>query len=142
MRCVLVSLSEPGRLLAQVGVLAAAGLVSLQKILPHVLSGSDHRTAKKLAEGLRDIVLKDGEFRGEHPFVVDVNAVQTNMVFFHVLEKLCPYFRSEVFHSSLKVPPSSILGVAVMMLCFADGQGCRHPTQVRAVSLGHSPSNP
>ena len=55
----------------QVGVLAAAGLVSLEEILP--LLKEDHRRASKLAKAINDL--------GSKTFSVDLNEVQTNMIF-------------------------------------------------------------
>jgi len=54
----------------QAGILAAAGLVALDEMLPRI--ADDHRTAKRLAELLAEI---DG-------IVLDPAAVDTNIVFF------------------------------------------------------------
>ncbi len=56
----------------QVGVLAAAGIVSLEKMTQRV--AEDHRRAKLLAEGLRMV----------SGIVLDANAPQTNMVYFNL----------------------------------------------------------
>jgi threonine aldolase len=56
----------------QAGVLAAAGLIALREM--RLRLGEDHRRAKLLAEGLAQVP----------GVVVDVTAVQTNMVFFEL----------------------------------------------------------
>jgi threonine aldolase len=60
----------------QAGVLAAAGLVALEQIVPRL--HEDHANARRLAEGLARI-------KGIH---LDLNQVQTNMVFFRLDESL------------------------------------------------------
>ena len=58
----------------QVGVLAAAGLISLEKMTKRL--GEDHARAKKLADGLRQI-------KG---LVVDAGSPSTNMVYLNLTE--------------------------------------------------------
>ena len=58
----------------QVGVLAAAGLISLEKMTKRL--GQDHARAKKLAEGLMQV-------RG---LVLDAGTASTNMVYFNLAE--------------------------------------------------------
>ena len=58
----------------QVGVVAAAGLVSLRSMVLRL--EEDHASAKRLAEGLHKL---------EH-ITVDMDAVQTNMVYFDVAD--------------------------------------------------------
>ena len=58
----------------QVGVVAAAGIVSLEKMTLRV--AEDHRRAKALAEGLRNI----------SGIVLDSNMPQTNMVYFNLAD--------------------------------------------------------
>jgi len=72
--------------LRQVGVLAAAGLVSLREMTTRLTD--DHKLARKLAEGLNAI---DG-------ITVDLNAVQTNLVFlkFDESKKDAVYFGAEL----------------------------------------------
>jgi len=72
--------------LRQVGVLAAAGLVSLREMTTRLTD--DHKLAKKLAEGLNAI---DG-------ITVDLKAVQTNLVFikFDEGKKDAIYFGNEL----------------------------------------------
>jgi len=60
----------------QVGVIAAAGIISLEKMT--VRLGDDHAHAKKLAEGLRRI---DG-------IVLDEDSPHTNMIYFNLAENL------------------------------------------------------
>lgn len=60
----------------QVGVLAAAGIISLEK-MTHRL-GEDHTRARKLADGLREV---DG-------LVVDPDSPYTNMVYLNLSEDL------------------------------------------------------
>jgi threonine aldolase len=56
----------------QVGVIAAAGLVSLEKMA--VRLGDDHKRAKQLADGLRTI----------HGIIVDDGSPKTNMIYFNL----------------------------------------------------------
>lgn len=65
----------------QVGVLAAAGLVSLEKVIP--ILKYDHARAKKLAVSINDT--------GSKIFTADLSLVHTNMVFVNVKssESLC-----------------------------------------------------
>ena len=56
----------------QAGILAAAGIVALEKMIERL--ADDHANAKRLAEGLADTP----------GFVVDVDRVQTNIVFFEL----------------------------------------------------------
>ena len=58
----------------QVGVLAAAGIISLQKMIERL--ADDHARAKKLADGLRQV-------KG---VVVDAGSPSTNMVYFNLGE--------------------------------------------------------
>jgi threonine aldolase len=58
----------------QVGVLAAAGIISLEKMTQRL--GEDHARAKKLAEGLRQIP----------GLVVDAGSPSTNMVYLNLSE--------------------------------------------------------
>jgi threonine aldolase len=58
----------------QVGVLAAAGLISLEKMTKRL--GQDHARAKKLAEGLK-------QTKG---LVLDAGTASTNMVYFNLAE--------------------------------------------------------
>lgn len=60
----------------QVGVIAAAGIISLEKMT--VRLGDDHAHAKKLADGLRQI---DG-------IVLDEGSPHTNMIYFNLAENL------------------------------------------------------
>ena len=60
----------------QVGVLAAAGLISLETMTQRV--AEDHRRAKTLANGLR----------GNSGIVLDENAPQTNMVYFDLADHI------------------------------------------------------
>lgn len=60
----------------QVGVLAAAGLVALEDILPKL--GNDHRHTKQIAQAIFDL---------KSPFVtVDIENVQTNICMIHLLQ--------------------------------------------------------
>ncbi|MDL2248910.1 low-specificity L-threonine aldolase [Tyzzerella sp. OttesenSCG-928-J15] len=71
--------------LRQVGVLAAAGLVSLSKMTDRL--ACDHENAKKLAEGLNDI----------NTLSVNLEATQTNLVFVKFNgEKDAYYFGKEL----------------------------------------------
>lgn len=56
----------------QAGILAAAGIIALEKMIDRL--ADDHANAKRLAEGLADTP----------GFVVDVDRVQTNIVFFEL----------------------------------------------------------
>lgn len=56
----------------QVGVLAAAGIISLERMTLRV--AEDHRRAKALAEGLRGI----------SGIILDENTPQTNMIYFNL----------------------------------------------------------
>jgi len=58
----------------QVGVLAAAGLISLEKMAKRL--GQDHARAKQLADGLKQV-------RG---LVLDAGTASTNMVYFNLTE--------------------------------------------------------
>lgn len=58
--------------LRQAGVLAAAGIVALEKMIDRL--ADDHANARRLAEGLADT----------SGFVVDLDRVQTNIVFFEL----------------------------------------------------------
>ena len=58
----------------QVGVIAAAGIISLEKMTKRL--GEDHARAKRLADGLRRIPGLD----------VDLNSPYTNMVYLHLSE--------------------------------------------------------
>jgi len=58
----------------QVGVIAAAGLISLERMTRRL--GEDHARAKKLADGLRQV-------KG---LVVDANSPYTNMVYLNLSE--------------------------------------------------------
>jgi threonine aldolase len=60
----------------QAGVLAAAGIVSLEKMTLRV--AEDHRRAKILADGLRGI----------SGIVLDENTPQTNMIYFNLAERI------------------------------------------------------
>lgn len=60
----------------QVGILAAAGIISLEKMTQRL--GEDHARAKKMAEGLRQV-------RG---LVVDVGSPHTNMVYLNLTADL------------------------------------------------------
>ncbi|HSO13677.1 MAG TPA: low-specificity L-threonine aldolase [Anaerolineales bacterium] len=60
----------------QVGVIAAAGLVSLEKMTTRI--GVDHARAKKLAEGLRQV----------NGIVVDAGSPFTNMIYFNLAENI------------------------------------------------------
>lgn len=60
----------------QVGVIAAAGLVSLEKMTTRL--GVDHARAKKLAEGLRQV----------NGIVVDAGSPFTNMIYFNLAENI------------------------------------------------------
>ena len=56
----------------QAGVLAAAGIVALEKMIDRL--ADDHANARRLAEGLADMP----------GFIVDLDRVQTNIVFFEL----------------------------------------------------------
>jgi threonine aldolase len=56
----------------QVGVVAAAGIISLQKMTKRL--GEDHARARKLADGLRQV----------YGLVVDANSPHTNMVYLNL----------------------------------------------------------
>ena len=60
----------------QVGVLAAAGIISLEKMTGRL--GDDHARAKKLADGLRQL-------KG---LVVDQNSPYTNMVYLNLSDEV------------------------------------------------------
>jgi threonine aldolase len=60
----------------QAGVLAAAGIIALTEMIERL--AEDHANARRLAEGLARIP----------GFTVDLSAVQTNMVFFSLVEPL------------------------------------------------------
>jgi threonine aldolase len=60
----------------QVGVIAAAGLISLETMTKRI--GEDHRRAKMLAEGLRSAA----------GIVLDENTPQTNMVYFDLADHI------------------------------------------------------
>ena len=70
----------------QVGVIAACGIISLEKMINRL--GIDHENAKYLAENLSKI---DG-------FEIDLNSVQTNMLFFDIK---IPNFNHKEFASYL-----------------------------------------
>lgn len=58
----------------QVGILAAAGLVALEDIVPKL--GNDHRRTKRIAQAIYDL---------KSPYVtVDINNVQTNICMIHL----------------------------------------------------------
>ena len=65
-----------GGAMRQAGVLAAAGIVALTEMVERL--ADDHVNARRLAEGLADIP----------GFSVDLEAVQTNMVYFSMDERL------------------------------------------------------
>jgi len=60
----------------QVGVVAAAGIISLEKMTARL--GEDHKRAKLLADGLREI----------NSIEVDENSPYTNMVYFNLMDDL------------------------------------------------------
>ncbi len=60
----------------QVGVLAAAGLISLEKMSTRL--GQDHARAKKLFEGLK-------QFKG---LILDPGTISTNMVYFNLADEV------------------------------------------------------
>jgi threonine aldolase len=60
----------------QVGVIAAAGLISLEKMTLRL--GEDHQRAKQLADGLRSI----------GGIVLDEETPQTNMVYFNLADQV------------------------------------------------------
>jgi threonine aldolase len=60
----------------QVGVIAAAGLISLEKMTARL--GEDHLHARKLADGLRQI---DG-------IIIDEGSPHTNMIYFNLAESV------------------------------------------------------
>jgi threonine aldolase len=60
----------------QVGVVAAAGLLSLEKMTKRL--GDDHARARKLAEGLRQV----------NGLVVDPNSPYTNMVYLNLSDEV------------------------------------------------------
>jgi threonine aldolase len=62
----------------QVGVLAAAGMISLEKMTKRL--ADDHRRAKKLADGLRQV-------KG---LMVDSDSPHTNMVYLNLSEDVTP----------------------------------------------------
>ena len=70
----------------QAGVLAAAGVVALEKMIDRL--EIDHRHACRLAEGLAEIP-------GIH---VNVDKVKTNMVFFELADEV-PYSPDEIVRS-------------------------------------------
>jgi threonine aldolase len=65
----------------QVGVLAAAGIIALTEMVERLQD--DHENARRLAEGLVDIP----------GFSLDLDTVQTNMVFFNLAEPLVDKFK-------------------------------------------------
>ena len=60
----------------QVGVLAAAGIISLEKMTKRL--GDDHVRARKLADGLRQV----------NGLVVDQNSPYTNMVYLNLADEV------------------------------------------------------
>jgi len=60
----------------QAGVLAAAGILALETMVERL--GDDHRNARQLAEGMSEIP----------GIVLETEAPQTNMVYFHLSEKV------------------------------------------------------
>jgi threonine aldolase len=62
----------------QVGVVAAAGMISLEKMTKRL--GEDHTRAKKLADGLRRV----------NGLVVDANSPYTNMVYLNLSDEVRP----------------------------------------------------
>lgn len=70
--------------MSKVGILAAAGLVALDEIVPKL--GSDHRHTRQIAKAIYDL---------KSPFVtVDIDMVQTNIGLIHFLQpKKCPAMR-------------------------------------------------
>lgn len=60
----------------QVGILASAGLISLETMSKRI--GEDHRRAKMLAEGLKNI----------SGIMLDENTPQTNMIYFNLTERI------------------------------------------------------
>ncbi|MCC6301028.1 MAG: low-specificity L-threonine aldolase [Anaerolineales bacterium] len=60
----------------QVGVIAAAGLIALEKMTKRI--GEDHRRAKALANGLKNIA----------GIVLDENTPQTNMIYFNLADHI------------------------------------------------------
>ncbi|XP_076652024.1 L-allo-threonine aldolase [Halictus rubicundus] len=62
----------------QVGILAAAGLIALEDTIPFLKE--DHRRASEFAKAIKDIGLSI-IFRGKPVFSVNLDTVQTNMVF-------------------------------------------------------------
>ena len=62
----------------QVGVLAAAGIISLERMTKRL--SEDHARAKNLADGLRQI----------HGLIVDQNSPYTNMVYLNLAEDVKP----------------------------------------------------
>lgn len=73
----------------QVGILASAGLISLETMSKRV--GEDHRRAKMLAEGLKNI----------SGIMLDENTPQTNMIYFN-LAKHVPWNENDVVAEMLK----------------------------------------
>ena len=67
-----------GGAMRQVGVLAAAGIVALEKMTDRL--GEDHRRARSLASGLAEI----------QGLVLDTPAPASNMVYVHLDDRICP----------------------------------------------------
>ncbi|XP_076298812.1 L-allo-threonine aldolase-like isoform X2 [Lasioglossum baleicum] len=65
----------------QVGVIAAAGIVALDDMIP--ILKEDHRKASEFAKSIKDTGLGI-IFQGKPVFLVDLDTVQTNMVFVKV----------------------------------------------------------
>ena len=76
-----------GGAMRQVGVIASAGIVALTEMVERL--EDDHTNARKLAEGLADIP----------GFTIDLDAVQTNMVFIalapEMVGKFSPFMREQ-----------------------------------------------
>src|SRR4030042_3720711 len=62
----------------QVGVLAAAGIVALEKMVSRLQE--DHDNARKFAEGIADM----------QEFSVDLNTIKTNIIYFSIKAKVNP----------------------------------------------------
>jgi threonine aldolase len=77
----------------QVGVVAAAGIISLERMTKRL--GEDHARARLLADGLRQV----------EGLVVDVNSPYTNMVYLNLSEQV----RADALHITQKMKEYGVL---------------------------------
>ncbi len=103
-RCVRVS-GKLGALILppyQAGVLAAGALAALQHVLPRIMDGTDHSTARTLAEALAEVEIT-GLGETTHPFEIDLRAIESNMFILVIPAALRDDFDQDEFIGDLLV---------------------------------------